>query len=92
MFSSDLSKSSSNEHKKFKKNQNVKILAHIAVICDMVMRKKYKLGVGHFHEKKLHTNELSRMKLFRVRRIEKEGLGFEKIQKNRKKIKKITKV
>ena len=38
--------------KNSKKIQNVVILTHIAVICDKVMRKKYKLGVGHFHEKK----------------------------------------
>ena len=50
-------------------------------------KKKYKLGVGHFHEKSLHTNELSPMNIFRVRRIGREGLGFEKIkiiQKNQK--------
>ena len=75
-----MSKSSSNAFKKFKKIQNVVILAHIAVICDKVMRKKYKLGVGHFHEKSLHTNELSPMNMFRVRRIGREGLGFEKIK------------
>ena len=51
----------------------------------MVMRKNYRLGVGHFHEKKLHTNELSRMKLFRVHRTVREGLGFDKIQKKSKK-------
>ena len=55
---------------------------HIAVICDKVMRKKYKLGVGHFHEKSLHKNELSPMNIFRVRRIGREGLGFEKNQNN----------
>ena len=49
------------------------------------MRKKYKLGVGHFHEKSLHTNELSPMNIFRVRRIGREGLGFEKNQKYLKK-------
>ena len=37
-------------------------------------------------KKNLHTNELSRMKLFRVRRIEREGLGFEKIQKKSPKL------
>ena len=71
--------------KNSEKNQNVVILAHIAVICDKVMRKKYKLGVGHFHEKRLHTNELSPMNIFRVRRIGREGLGFEKNQNNSKK-------
>ena len=70
---------------KFKKNQNAVILVHIVVICDKVMRKKYKLGVGHFHEKRLHTNELSPMNMFRVRRIGREGLGFEKNQNNSKK-------
>ena len=85
-----MSKSSSNVFKKIKKNQNVVILAHIAVICDKVMRKKYKLGVGHFHEKRLHTNELSPMNMFRVRRIGREGLGFEKNQNNSKKIRKIS--
>ena len=49
--------------------------------------KKYKLGVGHFHEKRLHTNELSPMNMFRVRRIGREGLGFEK-KNNSKKSKK----
>lgn len=63
---------------------------HIAVICDKVMRKKYKLGVGHFHEKRLHTNELSPMNMFRVRRIGREGLGFEKKSKKFKKIRKIS--
>ena len=52
------------------------------------MKKKYKLGVGHLHEKSLHTNELSPMNIFRVRRIGREGLGFEKknqiIKKNQK--------
>ena len=54
------------------------------------MREKYKLGVGHFHEKRLHTNELSPMNMFRVRRIGREGLGFEKNQNNSKKIRKIS--
>ena len=81
-----MSKSSSNVFKKFKKIQNVVILAHIAVMCDKVMRKKYKLGVGHFHEKRLHTNELSPMNMFRVRIIGREGLGFEKKSKNSEKI------
>ena len=45
------------------------------------MRKKNKLGVGHFHDRRLHTNELSPMNMFRVRRIGREGLGFEKKSK-----------
>ena len=48
--------------------------------------KKYKLGVGHFHEKRLHTNELSPMNMFRVRIIGREGLGFEKKSKKSEKI------
>ena len=49
------------------------------------MRKKYKLGVGHYHEKSLHTNELSPMNIFRVRRIGREGLGYEKKSNKSKK-------
>jgi hypothetical protein len=44
-------KSSSNEHNEFKKNIKNRKLVHISVICDMVMRKKNKLGVRSFHGK-----------------------------------------
>ena len=54
--------------------------------------KKYKLGVGHFHEKSLHKNELSPMNIFRVRRIGREGLGFEKNQNYSKKSEKSPKL
>ena len=47
-------------------------------------KKKYKLGVGHFHEKSF-TKWAITYEAVQVRRIEREGLGFEKIQKNKKK-------
>ena len=48
---------------KFKKTENNRKLSHCVILCDMVSRKNYKLGIIQIYWKCVIRNELSCMKI-----------------------------